>query len=77
MEDTVYACKGFPSFVVPHDWLMEWENIGQKNVTVLSHKDHFLTATSRLFEMLYDMGEGERNSLIQCSSGMWPDMAFV
>ena len=57
MEETVYAGKGFPSFVVLHDQLMKWENIGQENVTVLSHTDHFLTAASQLFEMLYDMAE--------------------
>ena len=57
MEEMLYAGKGFLSFLVPHDWLMEWENIGQENVTVLSHMDHFLTAASWLFEMLYDMAE--------------------
>ena len=54
-----YAGKGFPSFVVPHDRLMEWENIGLENVTVLLNTDHFLTAASRLFEM-YDMAERKK-----------------
>ena len=59
MEETVYSGRSFPSFFIPHDRLMEWENVGSENVTVQSHTDHFFTAASRLFEMLYDMAERE------------------
>jgi hypothetical protein len=55
MEDTIYSGKGFPSFYVPHDRLVEWENMARENVSVISYTDHFLTSASRLFEMLYDM----------------------
>ena len=53
----IYLGKSHPQYVINQDRIMEWENIGRESVTILSHTDHFLTAASRLFEILYDMCE--------------------
>ena len=54
LEDNLVTGKDHQNCWVSNERLMDWERAARQNVSILSHTDHFLSASSSLFEMLYD-----------------------
>ena len=46
--------KSNPDVFVKQDKIKDWEEMARENISILSHLDHFIAASSRLFELLYD-----------------------